>query len=71
MSGKAAHHNDLTDSPLFLLATLYAARKARDRALERVTRSRLVVLGINVMFGDELPQPGKGKRNGVRCAAGP
>jgi hypothetical protein len=45
----------LTDSPLYLLAALVAARRSKDRALERVTRRRLHKLGIRVAFGDELP----------------
>jgi hypothetical protein len=48
---------DLTDSPLYLLAVLYAARRSKDRALERVTRRRLAALGMTVAFGDEIPAP--------------
>lgn len=59
---------DLSDSPLYLLAVLFSARRSRDRALERVTRRRLDALGIRIAFGDELPSfdttAGKGARNG-------
>lgn len=48
---------DLSDSPLYLLAVLCAARRSNDRALERVTRRRLDRLGIRIAFGDELPAP--------------
>ena len=48
---------DLSDSPLYLLAVLFAARRSKDRALERVTRRRLSALGLTVAFGDELPTP--------------
>jgi len=44
-----------TDSPLYLLATLFAARRSKDVLLERLTRRRLASFGINVMFGNELP----------------
>jgi len=43
------------DSPLYLLATLFAARRSKDALLERLTRRRLASLGIDVMFGNELP----------------
>lgn len=43
------------DSPLYLLATLFAARRSKDELLERLTRRRLASLGIDVMFGNELP----------------
>lgn len=46
---------DLTHSPLYLLATLFAARRSRDAWLERVTRTRLNALGIHITFGDEIP----------------
>jgi hypothetical protein len=52
---------DLTDSPLYLLAVLFSARRSKDRALERVTRRRLNALGIRVMFGDELHSAKKSK----------
>lgn len=48
---------DLSDSPLYLIAVLFAARRSKDRALERVTRRRLSALGLNIAFGDELPAP--------------
>ena len=53
---------DLSDSPLYLLAVLFAARRSKDRALERVTRRRLSDLGLIVAFGDELPAPPAAKR---------
>jgi len=46
--------SDLSASPLYLLAVLFAARRSKDRALERITRRRLDRLGIRVAFGDEL-----------------
>jgi hypothetical protein len=45
----------LSDSPLYLLAALVAARRSKDRALERVTRRQLDRLGIRISFGGELP----------------
>lgn len=48
---------DLTESPLYLIAVLHAARKAKDRALEQVTRRKLSALGVRIVFGDELPTP--------------
>lgn len=48
---------DLSDSPLYLLAVLFAARRSKDRVLERVTRRRLSALGLTIAFGDELPAP--------------
>ena len=55
---------DLTDSPLYLLAVLYAARRSNDRALEEVTRRRLNKLGVRVVFAAELPAPPKGVPHG-------
>ena len=52
---------DLSDSPLYLLAVLFSARRSRDRALERVTRRRLDALGIRIAFGDELPNTDNAK----------
>lgn len=48
---------DLNESPLYLLAVLHSARKSKDRALESITRRRLVALGVEIIFGDELPIP--------------
>ena len=48
---------DLSASPLYLLAVLFAARRSKDRALERVTRRRLNAIGVQIAFGDELPAP--------------
>lgn len=42
-------------SPFYLLAVLCAARKAGDNALVRVTRRRLLALGVDIRFGDEVP----------------
>ncbi len=50
----------LSDSPLYLLAVLYSARRSKDRALEEVTRCRLNKLGVRVVFAAELPVPPKG-----------
>ena len=47
----------LDESPLYLLATLYSARKSRDIILERLTRKRLDALGVRVVFADELDSP--------------
>ena len=55
---------DLTDSPLYLIAVLYSARRSKDRVLEGVTRRRLSDLGVRVVFADELPTPPKGARHG-------
>lgn len=57
---------DLSRSPLYLLAVLVAARRSRDRALERVTRRRLMALGVRVSFGDELAVPNAPQAKGVR-----
>lgn len=57
--------SDLLDSPLYLLAVLYSARRSKDRALERLTRRRLDRLGIRVSFADELPTPTPPKRRGA------
>lgn len=46
---------DLAESPLYLLAVLYSARRSKDKALERLTRRRLEKMGVLVLFGDELP----------------
>ncbi len=54
-----------SDSPLYLLATLVSARRSGDRALERVTRRRLISLGIRVTFGDELTGHSLTKRREV------
>lgn len=57
-----------SDSPLYLLAVLVAARKSGDRILARVTRRRLVALGVDVQFGDELAAPKREKAKGGRDA---
>jgi hypothetical protein len=57
-----------TDSPLYLLAALVAARRSGDRALERVTRRRLRALGIRIRFGDELTARAPAEREGVTDA---
>ena len=57
---------DLSDSPLYLLAVLCAARRSNDRALERVTRRRLDRLGIRIAFGNELPAPKRAKGGRTR-----
>ena len=58
--------NDLTSSPLYLIAVLHSARRSKDRALERVTRRRLAALGVRIIFGDEVPprEPKGGRPNG-------
>lgn len=59
---------DLSDSPLYLLAVLFSARRSKDRALERVTRRKLDALGIHIAFGDELPTPDTDAPKGVHRA---
>jgi hypothetical protein len=54
----------LTDSPLVLLATLVSARRSGDLALERIVRRRLDAIGVQIMFGDELPAPTTGPKGG-------
>ena len=45
---------ELSDSPLYLLAVLFSARRSKDRVLERLTRRRLDAFGIRITFGNEL-----------------
>ena len=56
---------DLSASPLYLLAVLFAARRSKDRVLERLTRRRLNSFGVQITFGDELPTPNAKKRKGA------
>jgi hypothetical protein len=49
---------DFSSSPLYLLAVLLAARRSKDRALERLTRRQLDRLGVRVAFGDDEPEKG-------------
>lgn len=63
----ASPPGDLADSPLYLLAVLYSARRSGDRALERLTRRRLDALGVRILFGDELAAPDAGKAKGGRA----
>ncbi|MBM3978695.1 MAG: hypothetical protein FJ304_00130 [Planctomycetes bacterium] len=58
----------LSDSPLYLLAVLFSARRSKDRALECVTRRKLNTLGIHIAFGDELTARAPAKREGVADA---
>ena len=51
----------LLDSPVYLLAVLFSARKSKDRPLEELTRQRLNSLGVRIIFGDDLPAPNKTK----------
>lgn len=44
-----------------LLATLFAARRSQDLALEIFARRRLELLGIAISFGDELANPNVGE----------
>jgi hypothetical protein len=55
-----------SDSPLYLLAVLVAARKSGDHILARVTRHRLAALGVDVRFADELAAPRRAKAKGGR-----
>ena len=55
--------HDLSDSPLFHLAVLTAARRSGDKGLERVTRRRLVSLGVRIAFADEVKP--KARRKGA------
>lgn len=57
---------DFSASPLYLLAVLFAARRSKDRVLERVTRKRLNSLGVQIMFGDELPASSAPQAKGCR-----
>jgi hypothetical protein len=56
---KPADKSDLTASPVFLIATLFSARKSKDCGLEALTRRQLAELGIKIIFGDELPSAKK------------
>jgi hypothetical protein len=56
-----------SDSPLYLLAVLVAAKKSGDRILTRVTRRRLAALGVDVRFADE-PAPKRQRPKGGRDA---
>jgi hypothetical protein len=53
-----------SSSPLYLLAVLVAARRSKDRALERVTRRRLSTLGVRITFADEVDTPNDRQRKG-------
>jgi hypothetical protein len=55
-----------SDSPLYLLAVLVAARKSGDRILARVTRRRLAALGVEVRFAAELAAPKRARTKGGR-----
>jgi hypothetical protein len=55
---------ELTESPLYLLAVLYSARRSKDRPLEELTRRRLNKLGVRVVFAADLPTPPKGVPHG-------
>jgi hypothetical protein len=57
-----------SDSPLYLLAVLVAAKKSGDRILARVTRRRLAALGVDVRFADELAARKPSKAKGGRDA---
>ncbi len=48
---------DPFDSPTYLLATMFAARKSGDVVLERLVSRRLADIGIRIVFADELTQP--------------
>lgn len=46
---------DPFDSPTYLLATLFAARRSGDVVLERLTARRLAEIGIRITFAADLP----------------
>jgi hypothetical protein len=52
---------DPFDSPTFLLATMFSARRSGDVVLERLAARRLAELGIRVQFADALPRPARRK----------
>ena len=53
-----ANPPDLSDSPLYWLAVLSAARKSKDRLLEWHARRHLTRLGVRVIFDDSPPPKG-------------
>jgi hypothetical protein len=58
---------DLTNSPLYLIAVLHAARRSKDLALEQVTRRKLAKLGVRIVFDDERPTPNTNEGEGGRA----
>ena len=55
---------ELDSSPSYLLASLFAARKAGDKVLERLNAGRLAKLGIKVQFASAI-NPRKPSRKAV------
>jgi hypothetical protein len=55
-----------SDSPLYLLAVLIAARKSGDRILVRVARRRLAAHGVDVRFAEDLAAPKRVRAKGGR-----
>lgn len=55
---------ELNSSPSYLLASLFAARKAGDKLLERLNTRRLAELGIKVQFASAI-KPRKPSRKVV------
>ena len=52
---------DPFDSPTYLLATMFSARRSGDHVLERLAARRLADIGIVVQFADALPRPTRRK----------
>ena len=52
---------DPFDSPIYLLATMFSARRSGDHVLERLAARRLADIGIAVQFADALPRPTRRK----------
>jgi hypothetical protein len=58
MASLTTEKADPFDSPIYLLAVLFSARKSGDTVLERLAGRRLADLGISVQFAADLPRPG-------------
>jgi hypothetical protein len=56
---------DHSSSPSYLLASLFAARKAGDVALERFNARRLEKLGIKVHFASDIKPQRPARRKAV------
>lgn len=62
---------DLSNSPLYWLAVLAAARRSRDRLLEEYARQQLRCLKVRVIFAKELPDTPAAKGEYVSHRHGP
>jgi len=56
---------DLSTSPSYLLASLFAARKSGDAALERFNARLLMKLGIKVRFASDIKARKPSRRKAV------